>query len=174
MNIILNKKNTNKKNSAVEIIILNKTKDLTQKEQELLNNINFYEKSFNTHFDIKNSKLYVSCLKLKDENIKTAICTAINFLKKTKIQNIKIDIIQSKKELEIQTIVEGLVLGNYEFLKYKSTSTEEKIKDVEICINSSSKTKEELDKDLKKALIICNSVNFTKDIVNSSPEDYYP
>ena len=174
MNITLNKKNINKKTSSVEIIILNKIKDLTQKEQELLNNINFHKKSFNTHFDIKNSKLYVSCLKLKDENIKTAISTAINFLKKTKKQNIKIDITQSKKELEIQTIVEGLVLGNYEFLKYKSAIYEEKIKDVEININLSSKTKEELEENLKKALIICNSVNYTKDIVNSSPEDYYP
>ncbi len=174
MNITLNKKNINKKTQAVEIIILNKIKDLAQKEQELLKNINFNKKSFNTHFDIKNSKLYVSCLKLKDENIKTAICTAINFLKKTKIQNIKIDITQSKKELEIQTIVEGLVLGNYEFLKYKSTTNEEKIKDIEINTNSSSKTKEELEENLKKALIICNSVNYTRDIVNSSPEDYYP
>lgn len=174
MNITLNKKNINKETSSVEIIILSKTKNLAQKEQELLNNINFYEKSFNTHFDIKNSKLYVSCLKLKDEEIKTAICSAINFLRKTKIQNIKIDIIQNKKELEIQTIVEGLVLGKYEFLKYKSTSNEEKIKDIKICINSSSKTKEELEENLKKALIICNSVNFTRDVVNSSPEDYYP
>ena len=57
MNITLNKKNINKKTSSVEIIILNKIKDLTQKEQELLNNINFHKKSFNTHFDIKNSKL---------------------------------------------------------------------------------------------------------------------
>jgi len=63
MNITLNKKNINKKTSRVEIIILNKIKDLTQKEQELLKNINFHKKSFNTHFDIKNSKLYVSCLK---------------------------------------------------------------------------------------------------------------
>jgi leucyl aminopeptidase len=174
MNITLNKKNINKKTSRVEIIILNKIKDLTQKEQELLKNINFHKKSFNTHFDIKNSKLYISCLKLKDENIKTAISTAINFLKKTKIENIKIDITQSKKELKIQIIVEGLVLGNYEFLKYKSATNEEKIKDIEICIDSSSKTKEELEENLKKALIICNSVNFTRNIVNSSPEDYYP
>lgn len=174
MNITLNKKNINNKNSSVEIIILNKIKNLAQNEKELLDNINFHKKSFNTHFDIKNSKLYVSCLKLKNENIKTAFSTAINFLKKTKTKNIKIDIVQSKKELEIQTIVEGLVLGNYEFLKYKSVTNEEKIKDIEICINSSTKTKDELEKDLKKALIICNSVNFTKDIVNSSPEDYYP
>jgi len=142
MNITLNKKNINKKTPSVEIIILNKIKDLAQKEQELLKNINFHKKSFNTHFDIKNSKLYVSCLKQKNEEIKTAICTAINFLKKTKIENIKIDITQNKKELEIQTIVEGLVLGNYEFLKYKSAIYEEKIKDVEININLSSKTKE--------------------------------
>lgn len=174
MNITLNKKNTDNKKLAIEIIILNKIKDLPQNKKELLNNINFHKKSFNTHFDIKNNKLYVSCLKLKDEEIKTAFSTAINFLKRTKIENIKIDISQSKKELEIQTIVEGLVLGNYEFLKYKSLNKEERINNIEICINSSSKIKEELEENLRKALIICYSVNFTRDIVNSSPEDYYP
>ena len=39
---------------------------------------------------------------------------------------------QSKKELEIQTIVEGLVLGNYELLKYKSLNKEERLKFVKI------------------------------------------
>ena len=68
----------------------------------------------------------------------------------------------------------GLVLGNYEFLKYKSATNEEKIKDIEICTNVSSKTKDVLEENLEKALIICNSVNFTRDIVNSSHEDYYP
>ncbi|MBP7784088.1 MAG: leucyl aminopeptidase [Aliarcobacter sp.] len=174
MNITLNKKNIHNIQSSVEIIILNKIKHLCKNEKELLDNINFLRKSFNTHFDIKNGKLYVSCLKLKDENIKTAISTAIKFLKNIKIENIKIDIIQCKKELNIQTIVEGLVLGSYEFLKYKSSQNNQSIKNIEISIFNSKKQKDELEVDLKKALIICNSVNYTKDIVNSSPEDYYP
>lgn len=174
MNITLNKKNIHNNQSSVEIIILNKIKHLCKNEKELLDNINFLRKSFNTHFDIKNGKLYVSCLKLKDENIKTAISTAIKFLKNIKIENIKIDIIQCKKELNIQTIVEGLVLGSYEFLKYKSSQNNQSIKNIEISIFNSKKQKDELEVDLKKALIICNSVNYTKDIVNSSPEDYYP
>ncbi|WP_108557924.1 leucyl aminopeptidase [Arcobacter caeni] len=174
MNISLNKKNIHKIDSSAEIIILNKTKNLEQNQEELLENINFYEKSFNTYFDIKNNILYVSCLKFKKENIKTAFCTAIRFFKNLKIENLKINITQAKKELELQTIVEGLVLGNYEFLKYKSSNEKEKIKNINICTKSSSKTKEELEIELKKAFIICNSVNFTKDIVNNSPQDYYP
>jgi leucyl aminopeptidase len=174
MNITLTKKNINNIESSVEIIILNKIKNLSGNEKEVLNNINFHKESFNTHFDIKNKKLYVSCLKLKNENIKKAFSTAINFLKKVKIENIKIDIIQSKKEFSIQNIIEGLVLGNYEFLKYKSTNNEERIKDIKICISKSNKSKDKLESDLEKALIICNSVNYTKDIVNTSPEDYFP
>ena len=174
MNITLNKKNIHNIQSSVEIIILNKIKHLSKNEKEVLDNINFLEKSFNTHFDMKNSKLYVSCLKLKDENIKTAISTAIKFLKNIKTENINIDIIQCKNELNIQTIVEGLVLGNYEFLKYKSSQNKEKIRNIEIIICKSQKEKSQLKADLKKALIICNSVNYTKDIVNSAPEDYYP
>ena len=105
MNITLNKKNIHNIKSSVEIIILNKIKHLSKNEKEILDNINFLKKSFNTHFDVKNSKLYISCLKLKDENIKTAISSAIKLLKNIKNENIKIDIIQSEKELNIQTII---------------------------------------------------------------------
>ena len=134
MNITLNKKNIHNIKSSVEIIILNKIKHLSKNEKEILDNINFLKKSFNTHFDVKNSKLYISCLRLKDENIKTAISSAIKLLKNIKNENIKIDIIQSEKELNIQTIIEGLVLGNYEFLKYKSSQNNKSIKKIEISI----------------------------------------
>ena len=174
MNITLNKEKNNQLQSSLEIIILNKIKYLPQNIKENLDNINFLKKSFNTHFDIKNNKLYVSCLKLKEEEIKTSFSTAIRFLKNLNIKNIKIDIIQGKKELKIQSIVEGLVLGNYEFLKYKSSLNIEKNKNIVICIANATKEKDELELQLKKALIICNSVNYTKDIVNTAPEDYYP
>ena len=174
MNITLNQQKINETQSSLEIVILNKIKYLTIELKELLNNINFFKKSFNTHYDIKNNKLYVSCLKLKDEELKTAFASAIRFFKNLNIQDIKIDIIQSKKELSIQTIVEGLVLGNYEFLKYKSSNKIDKNSLIEIFIENSFKSKKKLESELKKALIISNSVNYTKDIVNSSPEDYYP
>ena len=174
MNITLNQQKINETQSSLEIVILNKIKYLPIELKELLNNINFFKKSFNTHYDIKNNKLYVSCLKLKDEELKTAFASAIRFFKNLNIQDIKIDIIQTKKELSIQTIVEGLVLGNYEFLKYKSSNKIDKNSLIEIFIENSFKSKKKLESELKKALIISNSVNYTKDIVNSSPEDYYP
>ena len=174
MNITLNQQKINETQSSLEIVILNKIKYLPIELKELLNNINFFKKSFNTHYDIKNNKLYVSCLKLKDEELKTAFASAIRFFKNLNIQDRKIDIIQSKKELSIQTIVEGLVLGNYEFLKYKSSNKIDKNSLIEIFIENSFKSKKKLESELKKALIISNSVNYTKDIVNSSPEDYYP
>jgi leucyl aminopeptidase len=174
MNITLNEININQIQSSLEIVVLNKINHLPNEVKELLDNINFLKKSFNTHLDAQNNKLYISCLKLKKEDVKTAFATAIKLLKNINIQNIKIDIIQSKKEINIQTIVEGLVLGNYEFLRYKSLSNEVKDKYIKISISNSEKSKKELKEALKKALIICNSVNYTKDIVNSAPEDYYP
>ena len=170
MNITLNEKNIEKIQSSYEIIILNKIKYLSPQEQELFRNINFFKKSFNTHFDMKNKRLYISCLKFEKENQKTAFATAIRFIKNLNIKDIKIDILQSKKELKIQTIIEGLILGNYEFLRYKSEKNEEKTKNIQISIASSKKEKAKLEADLKKALIICNSMNYTKDIVNSAPD----
>ena len=86
MNITLNKKNLPNSDSGVEIILLKNIKNLDKKEKKLFKNINFNKKSFNTHFDIKNSKLYVSCLKLKDENIKVAYEEIKNTLKMIEIQ----------------------------------------------------------------------------------------
>ena len=65
MNITLNEKNIEKIQSSYEIIILNKIKYLSPQEQELFRNINFFKKSFNTHFDMKNKRLYISCLKFE-------------------------------------------------------------------------------------------------------------
>ena len=101
MNITLNKEKNNQIHSSLEIHLLNKIKHLPKDTKEVLDNINFLKKSFNTHFDIKNNKLYVSWLKLKDEELKTAFASAIRFFKNLNIQDIKIDIIQSKKELSL-------------------------------------------------------------------------
>ena len=145
MNITLNEKNIEKIQSSYEIIILNKIKYLSPQEQELFRNINFFKKSFNTHFDMKNKRLYISCLKFEKENQKTAFATAIRFIKNLNIKDIKIDIFQSKKELKIQTIIEGLILGNYEFLRYKSEKNEEKTKNIPIIFLSGKDSSQDVE-----------------------------
>ena len=103
MNITLNQQKINETQSSLEIVILNKIKYLPIELKELLNNINFFKKSFNTHYDIKNNKLYVSCLKLKDEELKTAFASAIRFFKNLNIE------VKIKNILEEQNKIRGFI-----------------------------------------------------------------
>ena len=173
MNINLVNKKIELIESLVEVVILKTTQDLQKSEKEILDNIFFTKKSFNIYFNSLNNKLYVSCLKLKSENIKTAFFKVMEFVKKTKINSIKIDIVQNNKELDISNIVEGLTFGKYEFNKYKSKQNSQTF-EVFISTKQSKKEMNILRDSLTKSLIISKSIDFTRDIVNTIPNDYYP
>lgn len=174
MNIHLSNKKIKQINGLVEVVILKTTEDLEKGEKELLDNIFFSKKSFNVYFNSLNNRLYVSCLKLKSENIKTAFFKVMEFIKKTKINSLKIDIVQNNKELDISNIIEGLYFGNYEFNKYKSEKPKKENFDIFILIENSKKEKNYFEAQLFKTINICKSINFTRDIVNTTPQDYYP
>lgn len=174
MNIHLSNKKIKQIESLVEVFILKTTKHLEKSEKELLDNIFFTKKSFNVYFNSLNNRLYVSCLKLKSENIKTAVFKVIEFIKKTKINSLKIDIFQNNKELDISNIIEGLYFGDYEFNKYKSEKPKKENFDIFIFIEKSKKEKSHFEEQLLKTTNICKSINFTRDIVNTAPQDYYP
>jgi len=174
MNIHLSNKKIKQINDLVEVVILKTTEDLEKGEKELLDNIFFSKKSFNVYFNSLNNRLYVSCLKLKSENIKTAFFKVMEFVKKTKINSLKIDIVQNNKELDISNIIEGLYFGNYEFNKYKSENQKKENFDIFIFIEKSKKEKSYFEEQLFKTINICKSINFTRDIVNTTPQDYYP
>jgi leucyl aminopeptidase len=174
MNIHLANKKIKQINDLVEVVILKTTEDLEKSEKELLDNIFFSKKSFNVYFNSLNNRLYVSCLKLKKENIKTAFFKVVEFVKKTKIDSLKIDIVQNNKELDISNIIEGLYFGNYEFNKYKSEKSKKENFDISIFIEKSKKEKSHFEEQLLKTINICKSINFTRDIVNTTPQDYYP
>jgi leucyl aminopeptidase len=174
MNINLSKKNIEDINSDIEIVIIKNKKLLDKKIKNILENICLFDESNKTYFDVENKKLYVSCLKLKDESLKIAFSTAINEIKKYDLKTIKLAIVQENKELNISNIIEGLVLGSYEFNKYKSKKEERVIEEITISIEKANTDKKDLQKQFEESLIVCNSVNYTRDIVNTAPEDYYP
>jgi len=174
MNIKLSKKDLKNINSDIELVVVKDLKILSKKEQKLLKKISFDLKSFDTYFDASNNKFFVSSSKLKKEDLKLCLCSAIRAIKKLNIKTIKLDLIQNEKELKISEIVEGAVLGEYEFTKYKSKKEEEKDLELIVSISKSKKEEEQLNKDLKESLSITSSVNMVRSIINTPPEDYYP
>ena len=160
--------------TQVEIVVLKNIESQPQNEKEILESIFFTKKSFNVYFNSQTNRLYVSCLKLKSENVKIAFYKIMEFIKKSKIQDIKIDIVQDEKELNLKDMVEGLSFGKYEFDKYKSNNKPKNDCQIFISVEKSKKDITKLEKILDEKLTICKSIDFVRDIVNTTPEDYYP
>ena len=110
MNINLSKKNIEDINSDIEIVIIKNKKLLDKKIKNILENICLFDESNKTYFDVENKKLYVSCLKLKDESLKIAFSTAINEIKKYDLKTIKLAIVQENKELNIFIDIENNII----------------------------------------------------------------
>ncbi len=161
----------NIKDFDVELLLVKNLKNCPKEHKEFLENSGFSGKAGETMFLAKT--LYVGASKLKGEDLKIACAGAIQVLNKTKYKNIKISLIQGKKELALNEIVEGLILGSYSFTKYKSKKEKSNLNIFLDCKNS-KKDKKELEQTLFNTKTICNSVNMTRDIINTTPEDFYP
>lgn len=173
MNIVLNKEKIEKIESDLEIVLVKNKKNLSSSLKETFKDINFFNSEFNTYVSLKEKKVYVHISSKDQESIKIAFSKAFNSIKSYKITSIKIDICQVKKELNIQDIVEGLLLGSYSFDRYLKKTVKKKF-DIKISTKNSTEKFSKLEEELKTAIDLCDSVNFVRDIVNTPPEDYYP
>lgn len=155
----------------IKIIILKNFKACKKEEKKLLKLSGFSANE--GQIELIGKKLFVGISKYKSEDIKIAFSNAINYLKKSKFKKVKIDIVNTKDEFLLEDIVQGLLLGSYEFNWYKSKKEKPAI-DVYIDINKSKKDKILLQEELEKVQDVCSSVNMVRDIVNTPPEDFYP
>ena len=73
-------------------------------------------------------------------------------------------------DANIQGIVEGIVLGGYEYNEYKSKPKKRKLKNVYL----TCKDIKSMQKSFEEALIIADATCYTRDIVNMIPEDLNP
>ena len=147
-----------------EIIIVDKNDKLEDKKDLKL--LGFKVESENIAFLPHLHKIYVGVDEKNSNEIRVASAIAIKRLKKTKYKSVKIN---SLGENSLGALVEGLILGSYEFDKYKSEKSKLTIK--KVIISSSSEKNSQI---IEEALIVSNATNFTRDIINSTPEEITP
>ncbi len=157
----------------IELIIVNNLNKVNKKDKNLLKLSGFTAQENQSSFLSCNKKYYIGASSLKGEDLKIAFSNAVVGLKQFNAKIIKISLKSNDKEYALEELIEGLLLGSYEFNKYKSKTKEKKL-DIVLDIENSSKTFQELEKNLNKTIAICSSVNLTRNIVNTTPEDYYP
>jgi leucyl aminopeptidase len=161
------------------IIVINKeTKHSFVKDRKLLKKAGFGGAQDETCLLVSKKRIYVGADSLSSSDIRSAAANAIRALKGKKYKTLKIATYLNKGcSYTLRAMVEGLMLGNYSFEKYKSKPAKSKLKEITISLEEYSNQPLDIDKaaiQVHKGQIIADATNFTRDIVNTTPDDCYP
>ena len=153
--------------NQIEIIFVKSIDGLS--DREILEILDFKAKDESSVLLVESKKIYVGYEESSYDSVAIASATAIKKLQTTKFENAKI-ILNEDLKANFKGLIEGLFLGEYKFVNYKSEKEKRKI-NVEIVINENNQTLENI---LKESKIIAKAVNKTRDMVNTPPADFYP
>ncbi len=168
MKIKLIEKNINEIKADIEIIFVNDLENCADKE--ILESIDFKAKDEACVLLAESKKIYVGFEEATYDCIAIASAIAIKKLASTKYENVKVSLTDDL-EKNFKALIEGVLLGEYKFTKYKSQKEEKKKLNLDIAVNTN---KEQLEETLKESKTIAKAVNKTRDMVNTPPQDFYP
>ncbi|WP_309496527.1 leucyl aminopeptidase [Sulfurovum sp.] len=164
----------------IEVIIVvdSNLKHHFVQDKKLLKKAGFSSGQDETCLLVEKNRLYVGASSLKGADIRRAAANAMKALLGTKYKSIKVATYTNKGcTYTLRAMVEGFILGAYRFESYKSKKNESKIKDISISLEEYNKLEVDIEKAsllIHKAQITADATNFTRDIVNTTPDDCYP
>ena len=173
MKINLTNSSIKKEKSELEIILVNNIEDLNDKE--LLEDLGFKVKDEAIVFLPESKKIFVAYEEETYDSLAVAIAIAIKKFQSTSFKTAKLDLTSLDSSV-LKFIVEGTLLGAYTFDHYKSEKEKKKKQELTICIEEDSPTFDniELNSILEESKIISKAVNKARDMVNTTPADFYP
>ncbi|CAA6806621.1 MAG: Cytosol aminopeptidase PepA (EC [uncultured Sulfurovum sp.] len=181
MNFELTISPINEIDAALELIVVvnkNLKHDFIQ-DKKLLKKSGFKAGQDETCLLIEKNRLYVGVESINDDNLRIAMAKALQTLSSTKYKSLKIaNYMENKTSYSnLRAIVEGLLLGAYSFDTYKTTKAKQPIKDIIISLeeyNAFDLDMEDAASAIELGQITADATNFTRDIVNTTPEDCFP
>jgi leucyl aminopeptidase len=180
MRFELENKNINQIKADAEIIfIVNKNfNHKWVKDKKELEIVGFKGEDSECVLFAEKKRIYVALKSLEHDEIRKAIALAIKKITKTKIRNVKIGLyIENCPVANIKALVEGALLGAYSFEKYKSKKNENQIEKIIIAAEEYSDKKFSIQKakeSIAQAEIVAKAVNFTRDLINTPPNEITP
>lgn len=152
--------------SDVKVEFISKSALSKHKEKKLLKLAGFSAEQDTTCFLHEKSLLVCGVENLKPDDIRSTCSIAIKALKSSNYRSAAFDV----NAKNISAIIEGAILGGYSFNDYKSTTKKPSLKNIYLV----TKNVKSLTKAFSDAIIIAESTCFTRDIVNTIPNDLNP
>ena len=161
------------------IIVANDLEHNFVEDKKLLKKAGFSGTQDETCLLIEKNRLYVAVEKVKSTNIRTAVASAIRALASTEYETLKMASYMNSPKCTavLRAVVEGFILGAYKFDTYKTEKSSQAINEVTISLEEYHGYQLDIEKcatALKNGQISAEATNFTRDIVNTTPEDCYP
>ena len=166
--------------AEIEVIIVvdNNLKHRFVQDKKLLKKAGFSAAQDETCLLLGKGRLYVGASSLKSTAIRTAAASAVKALQGSTYKSVKVATYTNKGcTYTVRAMVEGFILGAYTFETYKSKKNECKINHISLSLEEYSGLEVDIEKAslmIHKAQITADATNFTRDIVNSTPDDCYP
>lgn len=152
--------------SDVKVEFLTKESLKKHKQKKVLDKAGFDASQDSICFLHESGLLVCGVEELTNELLRSAATQAIKALKASKNSSAAFGV----DEKNIHAIVEGVILGGYEYNHYRSEKKENSLENVYFTCKDIKK----LSKDFAHAVTIAEATCFTRDLVNMTPEDMYP
>ncbi|MCW8838994.1 MAG: leucyl aminopeptidase [Thiovulaceae bacterium] len=156
----------NKSNSDVIVDFITKDELKNQKDKKLLDLAGFCAEQDTICFLHEKGFLACGIDSKSNDDIRSVCSIAIKTLKSAKYKSASFYV--NKKN--IKAVIEGVVLGGYEYTKYKSEPKKHTLKNINLICDDIK----ELQDTFEEAIIVAEATCFTRDIVNTIPEDMHP
>ena len=166
MNVKLVKNDTqNVKNELVVEFVAKKELE-AHKDHKLLQKAGFKAEQDATCFFYDQNLLFCGLEDASLDNVRSSCSAAIKAIKSTSYKSATFAV----DAKNLREIIEGVVLGGYEFNQYKSDAKKSKLKTV----NLSCEDVKELSGAFEAAIIVADATCYVRDLVNQTPEDLNP
>ncbi len=169
MNIKLIEKELNEVSADVNVIFVKKDELAECEHADILEKAGFKAEQESICFLYERGLLFCGVDSKKSDDIRAATAVVIKALKSSNFKSAKISILSKSV---ITALVEGVVLGGYEFNDYKSEPKKSAFEEIFLVSNDLDYTK--VEENFAEALIVANATNFTRDIVNKAPQEINP
>ena len=170
----------NEIDADIEIICVTK-KNLDHpwiEDKETLQMLGFEGAQDQTCLLAHSKRIYVGADSIEHDDIRSAYAAAIKALRNTKVEHIKTALyLGNNLTQNLQAMVEGIILGDYEFDTYKTEKTKHPIKNVTIAaedFNGKEIDIEQAKRAVEDAIKVAEATNFTREIINTPPDDMTP
>lgn len=169
MNIKLTNEQLEKLKTDITIEFLTKDELESNKLVSLIKKTGFKAEQDSTLFLHESSILICGIDDHENDSLRSASASAVKLLKDSNNKNAKVEISSPKT---IKGLVEGFILGGYEYNEYKSEVKEKTFDELIISLTQDDfKKAQEVFND---ALIVAKATCFTRDIVNTAPQELNP